>query len=123
MPYTKDSKSYKWNVLKTIDTEWFENNCINTQGISNGALLTFNSAIEKDNFTAWFYSRDGFRFISKVFTAINVDSGVYSLYRILPKVEWTRSWTVEEILRDYSYTEEEITEVMNDLVNFRGMDD
>jgi hypothetical protein len=32
-----------------------------------------------------------------------------------PKVDWTRAWTVEEILADYGYTEEEIAEVMADL--------
>ena len=30
---------------------------------------------------------------------------------------------VEEILKDYGYTEDEIKEVMEDLKNFRGMDD
>ena len=41
----------------------------------------------------------------------------------MPKVDWTRSWTVEEILKDYGYTEDEIKEVMEDLKNFKGMDD
>lgn len=123
MPYSKNTVSYKWNVLKAYDINWFAANCINTQGISNGAFLTFNSNVEKDNFTAWFYSKNGFRFISKVFTALNVNSGVYSLYRILPKVDWTRSWTVEEILDDYGYTEDEIKEVMEDLKNYKGMED
>ena len=40
-----------------------------------------------------------------------------------PKVDWTRSWTVEEILKDYGYTEDEIKTVMTDLDNFKGMDD
>lgn len=123
MPYTKKCISYRWNVLKELTIEWFEQNCINTQGISNGAFLTFKTITEKENFTNWFYSKDGFKFISKVFTALNVNSGVYSLYRILPKVDWTRSWTVEEILKDYRYTDAEIKEVMDDLVNFKGMDD
>lgn len=123
MPYTKKCKTFQWNVLKAFDANWFEQNCINTQGISSAALLTFNTAEEKNNFTEWFYSTEGFRFISKVFTAVNVNSGVYSLYRILPKVDWTRSWTVEEILADYGYAQKEIDEVIADLPNFRGMDD
>ena len=40
-----------------------------------------------------------------------------------PKVDWTRSWTVEEILKEYGYTNEEIKEVMEDLKNFKGMKD
>ena len=40
-----------------------------------------------------------------------------------PKVDWTHPWTVEEILADYGYTEDEIKEVMEDLKNFKGMDD
>ena len=43
--------------------------------------------------------------------------------KVFPKVDWTRSWTVEEILKDYGYTEGEIKEVMEDLKNFKGMDD
>ena len=79
--------------------------------------------VEKENFTNWFYSKDGFRFVSKVFTAVNVDSGVYSLYRLLPKVDWTRPHTTEEILADYGYTQSEIDKVMANLVSFKGMED
>ena len=46
-----------------------------------------------------------------------------ALKSAFPKVDWTRSWTVEEILKDYGYTDLEIENIMNDLDNFRGMDD
>lgn len=68
------------------------------------------------------YSDNGFRFMSKLFTSMNVDS-YCSADKFLPKVDWTRSWTVEEILAYYGYTQKEIDEVMNDLVNFKGMED
>jgi hypothetical protein len=68
------------------------------------------------------YSTDGFRFLSKVFAALNVDSMIPT-GKFLPKVDWTRPWTVEEILADYGYTKAEIDEVMADLVNFKGMED
>jgi hypothetical protein len=45
------------------------------------------------------------------------------LYKVFPKVDWTRSWTVEEILKEYGYTQKEIEEVLNDLVNYKGMED
>ena len=53
---------------------------------------------------------------------MNID-GTVTYDRVFPKVDWTRSWTVEEILADYGYTEDEIKEVMEDLKNFKGMDD
>ena len=60
--------------------------------------------------------------MSKIAAAVNVDSTV-GINKILPKVDWTHPWTVEEILKDYGYTEDEIKEVMEDLKNFKGMDD
>ena len=81
----------------------------------------FNTAVEKQNFVKFIYSNNGFKFISKIFTAVNCDGTVKQ--NMFPKVDWIRSWTVEEILRDYGYTEEEIAEVMADLDNFKGMDD
>ena len=68
------------------------------------------------------YSTNGFRFFAKVFVAANKDSTI-PLSGLLPKVDWTRSWTVEEILADYGYTPDEINEVMDDLKNYKGMDD
>lgn len=40
-------------------------------------------------------------------------------YSFLPKVDWTKSWTDEEILKDYGYTDQEISEILkinNDLL-------
>lgn len=45
-----------------------------------------------------------------------------ALKKFLPKVDWARPWTVEEILIEYNYIEE-IKEVMEDLKNFKGMND
>ena len=53
---------------------------------------------------------------------MNID-GTTSLGKCLPKVDWTKSWTVEEILKDYGYTDIEIENIMADLDNFKGMDD
>ena len=54
-------------------------------------------------------------------TAVNCDSAIV-LGKVFPKVDWTRAWTVEEILADYGYTETEIAEVIADLENFKGME-
>jgi uncharacterized protein (DUF433 family) len=40
---------------------------------------------------------------------------------LFPKVDWTRTWTVEEILADYNYTEDEIKAIIKDLSKFKGM--
>jgi hypothetical protein len=53
---------------------------------------------------------------------MNIDSYCH-VSKFIPKVDWTRAWTVEEILADYGYTETEIAEVMADLENFKGMED
>ena len=117
LPYDKNCKTYIWNTdiatsmldLPGSAGQLFVSNCI------------FKTEQEKQNFVNFIYSKDGFRFMSKIFTALNCDGTVHSI--AFPKVDWTRSWTVEEILKDYGYTEDEIKTVMADLGNFKGMDD
>ena len=87
-----------------------------------GNCIKFNTSEEKTNMANFMYSDKGFRFMSKVFTAMNVDGRV-SLKKFLPKVDWTKSWTVEEILKEYNYTDEEIKKKKKDLNNFKGMND
>ena len=95
-----------------------------------GNCYVFNTAAEKTNMSNFIYSEKGFKFCSKVFTSMNVD-GRQTIKNVMPKVDWTRAWTVEEILADYGYTEEEITEVMADLnavdangkPKYKGMED
>ena len=127
MPKSKDSTTYKWNVEKSIDAEYVFNN---HEKVTNGkrtgrvsfAGITFNTATEKDNFVKFFYSESGRNFMSKLWSSMNVDGGLF-IEKWFPKVDWTCQWTVEEILKDYGYTEDEIKEVMEDLKKFKGMDD
>ena len=119
MPYSKNCVTYKWNVNEELDFNYILNNCLNTNGWLLISDCQFNTEIEKQNFVRFIYQN--FKFTSKVFTALNCDGGVKSI--AFPKVDWTRSWTVEEILKDYGYTEDEIKTVMADLDNFKGMDD
>ena len=126
LPYSKDSMSYKINFnLLTDHDEFLANSSKSEQALGNSGNYTvvpFNTNEEKDNLIKFLYSKPGFKFICKLFTAINVDCYVVPS-KYLPKVDWTRSWTVEEILKDYGYTEDEIKAVMEDLKNFKGMDD
>lgn len=122
-PYTKKCNSYRWNFEESITPDYLIANTAadfgNTVSIE---MMVFNTALEKRNFVQFIYSENGFRFMSKLFTAVNVDSRI-ALSKIFPKVDWTRSWTVEEILKEYNYTEKEIKEVMEDLKNFKVMND
>jgi hypothetical protein len=119
MPYSKTCTTYKWNVLQDIDFQYILDNCINNNGWLLISDCQFNTDCEKQNFVNFIYNN--FRFTSKVFTAINCDGGVKTI--AFPKVDWTRAWTLEEILEDYGYTAEEIAEVIADLKNFKGMED
>lgn len=117
LPYSRTCTTYNWNVNNVGTMESLPAMTNNTQlSVSN---CIFNTAVEKQNFVKFVY--DNFKFMSKIFTALNCDGTVHSI--AFPKVDWTRSWTVEEILKDYGYTEDEIKAVMADLDNFKGMDD
>lgn len=125
LSYDKQCDTFLWNAMKAVDISKLKSNLGKTGSTNNQAshyFITFNTPVEKDNFATFMYSSNGFRFLSKVFTALNADSMV-ATGRFLPKVDWTRSWTVEEILADYGYTQKEIDEVMADLDNFKGMED
>lgn len=123
LPYSKKVNSYKWNVEASITADYLiSNTAIDFNNAVSIEMLICNTNLEKINQANFYYSKDGFKFISKVFTAVNVDSRI-ELAKILPKVDWTRPWTVEEILADYGYTKIEIADVMADLNNFKGMED
>ena len=129
LPYSKTVETYVWNVLETINKNTFIDSKNKQRAKAKGKYelcyfaYTFKTAAEKRNIVNFLYSDTGFRFIAKVFTAMNLDGGTEHHVAIaLPRVDWTRSWTVEEILADYGYTQKEIDEVMADLPNFKGME-
>lgn len=130
MPYSKNNMQYKWNVEKSIDAAYlianqgkhrsnkYDKEAVNGLTVNS---IEFKTAKEKENFSNFVYSKDGFRFISKVFTAVNCD-GLVKEGKVFSKVDWTRPQTVESILKDYGYTPSEIEEVVADLANFKGME-
>lgn len=113
----KNSATYRWNIEEIGDM----NSLPGSDGQFFVSNLEFASDIEKKNLVKFVYYGDEAKFVQKIFTALNCDGNVHSI--AIPKVDWTRSWTVEEILADYEYTEDEIKEVMEDLKNFKGMED
>jgi hypothetical protein len=122
--YSKTTYEYRWNCLENLSIADMqaENKSTSTPGKMNKYVVKLASEVEKKNIVDFIYSANGFRFISKVFRALNTDSTL-ALSKWFPKVDWTRSWTVEEILKDYGYTQKEIDEVIADLDNFKGMED
>jgi hypothetical protein len=127
LPYSKTAATYLWNVDKSIDFMYLVDNYNNPRADRKGTYeisfygVKFSTTTEFDNFIAFVYSKTGFKFLSKVMAALNVD-GFIALNKFLPKVDWTRTWTAEEILEEYGYTETEITEVIADLENFKDME-
>ena len=117
-----NSETYNWNMNLSDPNIFVAEHRAGTQTHITFGGPIFNTEIEKINVVSFCYSINGSRFLAKLWTGMNVDSSVlFSSW--MPKVDWTRSWTVEEILADYGYTEDEIKEVMADLDNFKGMDD
>ena len=123
LPYSKSSPQYRWNVLRDMPPEelvtiWsprMQNNK------THGILILLPTKRERDNLADFLYSEDGFRFLSMQFDAMNSDFAQY--WNVFPKVDWTHPWTVEEILREYDYTDSEIEEVMEGLKNYKGMNE
>ena len=52
-------------------------------------------------------------FMEKLWQALNVDS-YCKPDKFMPKVDWRRSWTPEQILEEYGYTEDEIKETLGE---------
>lgn len=117
LPYSRESIVTKYNTNKITKQEVIDQSAKSEQALGRVGdfyLIKFNTEAEKNNFAAFMYSEIGFKFLCKIFIALNVDSSI-NLNKFMPKVDWTRPWTVEEILIDYDYTEAEIKEVMDDL--------
>jgi hypothetical protein len=116
----KNSITYKWNVEESVDFDYLLTNYNTRDNRFMIAQCIFNSKEEKNNFVKFIYEGASAKFIQKLFTALNCDGTIKR--NVFPKVDWTRTWTVEEILVEFGYTETEITEVLSDLENFKGME-
>lgn len=117
LPYSKKTVQYRWAVAKDVDAAWIlsQYNIRIRSGVevTKCHFIEFNSEQECSNFIKFIYSKLGFRFIAMLFDCYNSD--YIHPEKVFPKVDWTREWTVEEILKDYGYTDEEVQAVMDDL--------
>lgn len=100
---TKNCLDFHWNIEEICDYSKFPS--------STGAqavFTTFKSHQEKHNISSWWYKS---LIASQLVRGINKQS-LSETYSFLPKVDWTKTWTDEEILEDYGYTDEEIKEIL-----------
>lgn len=115
LPYSKSAPQYRWNVLHDLSpaeltTIWIPRTANNK---THAILILLPSPEKRDNLAEFCYSEDGFRFLSMQFKAMNSDFARYK--NVFPKVDWSRRWTVEEILHEYGYSDPEIDAVMAEL--------
>ena len=124
LPYSTNTQEYKFNHKLITQAEYEQSVAETLYGKPTGNLTSdpifFDTKTEADNYKNFVYSKDGFRFTSLVWTTYSSDSS--SCYEdCFPKVDWSRSWTPEEILVEYGYTDEEINQVMTKLEEFPGL--
>lgn len=115
----KSEKSQFYNInnglKQTVTAEETKSICCTT--------VTFNTEVEKQNVAKLFYSDLGYRFTSWLMTGMNRDAfhlREHSMW--FPRLDWTRTWTVEEILEEYGYTQEEIQAVLSELTTLKGIE-
>ena len=126
LPYSRETAEYRFNNGELTIDEYEKLVAETLKGKPTGNLTSdpifFKTKSEAANYKNFIYSIDGFRFTAMIWTAFRTDSSS-GYEECFPRVDWTHPWTVEEILREYDYTESEIKEVMEDLKNYKGMND
>ena len=105
---------YRWNMLNEVilDSNERSDRALPKDNKSDlyGALFSiFKTPEEKLNISSYWYSS---KIMTEIVRGLNKQSFPNTTL-FLPKVDWNRSWTDEEILRDYGYTEDEIKEILN----------
>lgn len=114
--FREDLPQYIWNFLKP-DKKIYEVFGTDPNQTLTQSVTIFKSESEKDNFVKWWYSAQlsgKYRLqglSSILLRSLNRHTSVAFDYAI-PNVDWTKSWTDEEILKDYGYTDQEIYEIL-----------
>lgn len=115
--FRNEDRHYIWNFIKpdtTIDN-YFKPS---PKGDIGQTVTIFATEQEADNFKNWAHSGElsGKGRLQGLFSILlrgmNKPTSCPFPYAI-PKVDWTRPWTDEEILRDYGYTDDEINQILH----------
>ena len=104
---TGDSLDVKWNIYRNISVE----DIPRSGSMYKGTWIFFKSDIERQNFADYWYSNGKQGLLHNLLRGSNKQGG--AVKNLLPKLDWTRPWTDEEILKDYGYTDEEIKEILS----------
>lgn len=76
-----------------------------------GTYVRFATEEEKRNLGEFLFG-DGFKLVLWLLNSMRVDVAHKAEHKFwLPRVDWKRKWTAEEILRDYGYSEDEIRDL------------
>lgn len=76
-----------------------------------GTYVRFATEEEKRNLGEFLFG-DGFKFILWLLNSMRVDVAHKAEHEFwLPRVDWKREWTAEELLKDYGYSEDEIRDL------------
>ena len=102
---------FEWNINKSVEPKDISFGTQGDKGFrAQYGFISFNSDIEKNNFTEFYYRNGKNGLMHKLIKGLNKSSG--SIELAIPRVDWSHPWTDEEILKEYGYTEEEIKEIL-----------
>ncbi len=120
LPY---SKTWEWqfNVGMVSRAEYADKRQERLRGEPTGNLTSnpifFDTKAEADNYKKFIYSKDGFRFVSMIWTTYKTDSSE-AFDKCFLRVDWSKPQTVRSILQAYDYAEDEIAEVISGLGDY-----
>lgn len=76
-----------------------------------GTYVRFATEEEKRNLGEFLFG-DGFKLVLWLLNSMRVDVANKAEHKFwLPRVDWKRKWTAEELLKDYGYSEDEIRDL------------
>ena len=110
--HISDGHDIRYNLNNIFNEKvkegWFKSLC--------GDLFIFKDRSSRENFTKWWYScretygkeRKGLTnyILRMLCEAVSCTTGVNSFYEYLPHVDWSKSWTDEEILKELGLPED-----------------
>lgn len=106
---------YIWNRM---NPDYKIDEVFNLSGNVLSQIVTvFSIEEEKINFSNWWYSaelsgkptRSG---LASILISMMHKPGHYKLDMAIPRVDWHKAWSDEEILKDYGYNDKEIEEIL-----------
>ena len=110
----RTKKSAFYQVARNKINDWNELRGKDKQLV--GTRIIFKTPEEKNNAVRFLYTEDGFKFASKCFFSMQRDQMHEAEHGIwFPRVDWSKSWTLTDILKEYNYSEAEINAILSDL--------